>query len=64
MWLWGTGDRLTGQTSRIDLAAACVECLFYPGTERQVFELINQGPRLSELDWDILFSQIRSDSID
>ncbi len=54
----GTGDTLTGQTSRIDVAAACVECLNYPTTERKTFEIINQGSRPATIDWTTLFSAI------
>lgn len=54
----GTGDTLTGQTSRIDVAAACVECLRHASTENQVFELINQGTRPEPLDWNGLFAQL------
>ena len=54
----GTGDTLTGQTSRIDVAAACVECLRHASTENQVFELINQGTRPEPIDWDGLFAQL------
>lgn len=53
-----TGDTLTGQTSRIDVAAACVECLRYASTENQVFELINQGTRPELIDWEALFAQL------
>jgi uncharacterized protein YbjT (DUF2867 family) len=54
----GTGDQLSGQTSRIDVAAACVECLSHPVTVRKVFEIISQGQRPTELNWTELFSQI------
>ncbi len=54
----GTGDILSGQTSRIDVAAACVECLHYSETENTVFELINTGERPAEIDWKALFSRI------
>jgi uncharacterized protein YbjT (DUF2867 family) len=54
----GTGDTLVGQTSRIDLATACVECIFYPMTEGKVFELINSGSRPPVTDWEALFSQL------
>lgn len=54
----GTGDTLNGQTSRIDVAAACVECLRYPVTENKVFELINQGSRSAAIDWEALFAQL------
>jgi uncharacterized protein YbjT (DUF2867 family) len=52
-----TDDRLNGQTSRIDVAAACVECLNNPATVDKIFELVNQGARPATLDWDSLFAQ-------
>lgn len=55
----GTGDTLSGETSRIDVAAACVECIDNPATERKVFELVNQGHRPSQIDWNAVFSQLR-----
>ncbi|WP_026735639.1 SDR family oxidoreductase [Fischerella sp. PCC 9605] len=54
----GTGDTLTGQTSRIDVAAACVECIQNPHCERKVFEIVNQGSRPSMIDWNALFSKL------
>ncbi len=54
----GTGDKLTGQTSRIDVAAACVECLKVPVTAGKVFEIISKGTRPAVLDWAIMFAQI------
>ncbi len=54
----GTGDTLNGQTSRIDVAAACVECLNNPMTENMVIEIINQGPRPATIDWSALFAQL------
>lgn len=54
----GTGDTLNGQTSRIDVAAACVACLGDTNTLNQTFELVNQGDRPAAIDWTILFSQI------
>jgi uncharacterized protein YbjT (DUF2867 family) len=54
----GTGDTLLGQTSRIDVANACVECIFYPSTEGKVFELVNFGSRPAMTDWEALFSQL------
>lgn len=54
----GTGDTLNGQTSRIDVAAACVECLSYPTTENQIFELVNEGSRPAQIDWASLFAQL------
>jgi uncharacterized protein YbjT (DUF2867 family) len=53
----GKGDTLAGDASRIDVAAACVESLFYPSTEGQVFELVNKGSRPAAIDWEKLFSQ-------
>jgi uncharacterized protein YbjT (DUF2867 family) len=50
-----TGDRLSGQTSRLDVAAACIACLGLPATEGKTYELINQGPRPAQLDWAELF---------
>jgi uncharacterized protein YbjT (DUF2867 family) len=50
-------DRLNGQTSRIDVAAACVECLSHPATVDKVFELVNQGTRPAVVDWSSLFAQ-------
>lgn len=55
----GTGDTLTGQTSRIDVAAACVECLKRPTTDRKVYEIINKGTRPATIDWEALFAQVR-----
>jgi len=51
-------ETLTGQTSRIDVAAACVECLSYSTTQGKVFELINKGARPAEIDWAALFTQL------
>lgn len=53
-----TGDTLNGQTSRIDVATACVESLNYPETERKVLEIINQGPRPAAIDWAHLFAHL------
>ncbi|MGJ5675179.1 MAG: SDR family oxidoreductase [Nostochopsis sp.] len=53
----GTGDKLTGQTSRIDVAAACVECITNPDCERKVFEIVNSGSRPSVIDWEVLFKK-------
>lgn len=57
--LLGQGDRLLGQTSRKDVAAACVECLKYDDTHNQTFEIINQGSRPAALDWSGLFAKLR-----
>lgn len=54
----GTGDTLTGQTSRIDVAAACVESLRNPATVNKVFEIVNKGDRPGTIDWPTLFAQL------
>lgn len=54
----GTGDTLVGDTSRIDVASACVECIDNPATQGKVFELINKGARPSVIDWTALFSSL------
>ncbi len=52
------GDRLNGETSRVDVANACVESLFYDTTVNQDFAIINSGDRPSSIDWSQLFSQL------
>ena len=54
----GTGDTLNGETSRIDVANVCVECLNYELTINQGFDIINSGKRPEVIDWQQLFSQI------
>ena len=54
----GTGDTLNGETSRIDVANACVECLKYDSTVNKTFEIINSGARPATMNWENLFSQI------
>ncbi|NET03101.1 MAG: NAD(P)H-binding protein [Sphaerospermopsis sp. SIO1G1] len=51
----GKGDKLNGDASRIDVAAACVESLFDSNTENQIFEIVNQGTRPDIIDWNKLF---------
>ncbi|NEP18246.1 MAG: hypothetical protein F6J97_15305 [Leptolyngbya sp. SIO4C1] len=53
-----TGDRLNGQTSRIDVAAVCVACLSHPETKHKSLEIINQGERTAQTDWTALFAQL------
>jgi uncharacterized protein YbjT (DUF2867 family) len=53
-----TGDKAVGETSRIDVAAACVECLAYSETENKVFELVNKGKRPTVIDWQGLFATL------
>ena len=55
----GTGDILNGQTSRIDVAAACVACLDCPQTINQTFEMVNQGQRPAVMDWPHLFATLQ-----
>lgn len=52
------GDELNGQTSRIDVAKACVECLKYPITENKSFALVNQGTRPATIDWEAKFAKL------
>jgi uncharacterized protein YbjT (DUF2867 family) len=54
----GKGDTLQGDSSRIDVATACVESISHPASERQVFEIINQAARPAVIDWEHLFSQL------
>lgn len=54
----GTGDTLTGETSRIDVANACVACLDHDTTINKTFEIINSGTRPSTIDWEQLFSPL------
>ncbi len=51
-----TGDTLNGQTSRIDVAAACVACLKVVAAENKAFEMISKGNRPAEIDWARLFA--------
>lgn len=51
-----TGDTLNGQTSRIDVAAACVACLEIEAAKNKAFEIISKGDRPSEIDWASLFA--------
>lgn len=56
----GTGDTINGETSRIDVANACVACLDYNTTVNKAFEIVNSGEKekLSTTNWESLFSQI------
>ncbi|MEM9807477.1 MAG: SDR family oxidoreductase [Cyanobacteria bacterium P01_D01_bin.56] len=54
----GRGDTLLGQTSRKDVAAACVECLQFPSTVNKTFEMINQGIRPKTIPWSALFDSL------
>ncbi len=52
------GDRLSGETSRIDVANACVEALFHDTTINKDFSMINSGDRPTTTDWLQLFAQL------
>lgn len=52
------GDRVNGQTSRLDVAAACVACLDVESTAGQAIDVINQGDRPPGLDWPLLLGQL------
>ncbi len=54
----GTGDSLNGETSRIDVANVCVECLNHEVTINQAFDIINSGKRPPVINWEQLFIQI------
>ena len=54
----GTGDSLNGETSRIDVANACVECLNYEFAAGKTFEIINSGERPRVTDWEQLLAKI------
>lgn len=51
-----TGETINGQSSRIDIAAACVECLSIQASENKAFEIANKGERPAVIDWPKLFS--------
>ncbi|RUT05183.1 epimerase [Dulcicalothrix desertica PCC 7102] len=55
-----TGDKVVGETSRIDVAAACVECLAYSESQNKIFELVNQGRRPDIIDWQGLFATLEN----
>lgn len=52
------GDDLNGETSRIDVANACVEALFDDNTVNKDFAIANLGDRPTTTDWSRLFSQL------
>ena len=53
-----SGDRLNGEASRIDVASACVEALFYDTTTNKGFSIANEGERPNNVDWEKLFSKL------
>lgn len=52
------GDSLDGETSRIDVANACVECLDYDNTINKAFSIANDGERTANTDWSELFAKL------
>ncbi|MEB3273999.1 MAG: SDR family oxidoreductase [Prochlorothrix sp.] len=55
----GQGDQLRGQTSRIDVAGACVACLGVPETAALAIDLVSRGDRPNPLNWTkLLQSQV------
>ena len=52
------GDNLNGDASRIDVANACVESLFYETTVNKDFSLVNDGERPDNIDWGQLFAKL------
>ena len=52
------GDRLNGETSRVDVANVCVESLFYELAVNRDFAIINSGERPQNTNWEQLFSQL------
>ena len=50
------GDTLNGQTSRIDVAAACVACLELPIAQNKAFEMVSKGDRPAKINWATLFA--------
>ncbi|MEO0012130.1 MAG: hypothetical protein RLZZ535_519, partial [Cyanobacteriota bacterium] len=53
-----SGDRLNGETSRIDVANACVEALFNDSTINRDFSIINSGDRDNTTEWSELFASL------
>lgn len=53
-----SGDRLNGETSRIDVANACVEALFNDTTINRDFSIINSGDRDRTIEWSKLFASL------
>ncbi|MFK8186225.1 MAG: SDR family oxidoreductase [Phormidesmis sp.] len=52
-----TGDTLNGQTSRIDVAAACVACLSVEAAKNKAFEIMSKGDRPAVMPWKTLFER-------
>ena len=51
-----TGENTNGQSSRIDIAAACAACLSIESSENKAFEIVNKGERPALIDWSKLFA--------
>ncbi len=52
------GDNLNGDTSRVDVANACVESLFYDNAVNKDFSIVNEGERPPTTNWEQLFAQL------
>ena len=52
----GTGDNLNGDTSRIDVANVCIECLNYDSTIGKAIDIVNSGARPPVINWQQLFA--------
>jgi len=52
-----TGEKINGQTSRIDVAAACATCLQIAAAENKAFEIVSKGERPAQIDWAALFAK-------
>lgn len=52
----GTGETLNGQTSRIDVAAACVAALELDAAKNKAFEMVSKGDRPTTINWAELFA--------
>lgn len=52
------GDNLNGDASRIDVANACVESLYYDTTINKDFSIVNDGERPTNVDWEKLFAKL------
>jgi uncharacterized protein YbjT (DUF2867 family) len=54
----GTGDQLNGESSRIDVAGACVASLKSEAAKNKIFEMVNEGDRPASIPWEELFAAL------
>lgn len=52
------GDRLSGETSRVDVANACVESIYCDAAINKDISIINSGDRPTVIDWQKLFENL------